>query len=86
MKKVILNQKSNLLYDEVVSFKKAFDKLKAKNYEFTYVNGTLTVTNATGINTPTLPEDNGQLFDLQGRKIKTPRRGVFIKDRKKVVM
>ena len=34
MKKVILNQKSNLLYDEVVSFKKAFDKLKAKNYEF----------------------------------------------------
>ena len=59
---------------------------EAKNYEFTYVNGTLTVTNATGINTPTLPEDNGQLFDLQGRKIKTPRRGVFIKDRKKVVM
>lgn len=34
MKKIILNQKSYLLYDEIVAFKKEFDKLKPKNYEF----------------------------------------------------
>lgn len=34
MKKVILNQKSYLMYDEVVEFKKDFDKLKSKDYEF----------------------------------------------------
>lgn len=34
MKKVVLNQKSYLLYDEMVEFKKEFDKLKPKNYEF----------------------------------------------------
>jgi len=34
MKKIILNQKSNLLYDEIVEFKKSFDKIKPKNYEF----------------------------------------------------
>lgn len=34
MKKVILNQKSYLLYKEMVDFKKEFDKLKSDNYEF----------------------------------------------------
>ena len=34
MKKVILNQKSYLLYDELVSFKKDFEKVKPKKYEF----------------------------------------------------
>ena len=29
-----INQKSYLLYDEIVSFKKEFDKLKSKNYDF----------------------------------------------------
>lgn len=34
MKKIILNQKSYLLYDEIVEFKKEFSKLKANDYEF----------------------------------------------------
>ena len=34
MKKIILNQKSYLLYDEVIEFKKEFNKLKSKDYEF----------------------------------------------------
>jgi len=34
MKKIILNQKSYLMYDEEVEFKHDFDKLKPKNYEF----------------------------------------------------
>ena len=33
MKKVILNQKSYLLYKEMIDFKKNYEKLKAKNYE-----------------------------------------------------
>ena len=33
MKKVILNQKSYLFYDEMVKFKTEFDKLKPNNYE-----------------------------------------------------
>ena len=34
MKKIILNQKSYLLYDEMIEFKNNFDKLKSKDYEF----------------------------------------------------
>ncbi len=34
MKKVILNQKSYLLYDDMVKFKTSFDKLKPSKYEF----------------------------------------------------
>ena len=34
MKKIILNQKSYLLYDEMVEFKKEFDKIKLNDYEF----------------------------------------------------
>ena len=34
MKKIILNQKSYLMYDEMVEFKKEFDKLKLKDSEF----------------------------------------------------
>lgn len=34
MKKVILNQKSYLMYDEMVKFKHDFEKIKPKNYEF----------------------------------------------------
>ena len=34
MKKIILNQKSYLMYDEIVKFKHDFEKIKAKNYEF----------------------------------------------------
>ena len=33
MKKIILNQKSYLLYNEIIEFKKEFDKIKQDNYE-----------------------------------------------------
>ena len=34
MKKIILNQKSYLLYDEMVSFKRDFEKIKTSSFEF----------------------------------------------------
>ena len=34
MKKIILNQKSYLLYDEIVKFKSEIEKIKSKDYEF----------------------------------------------------
>lgn len=34
MKKIILNQKSYLLYNEMVDFKKEFEHIKTNNYEF----------------------------------------------------
>ena len=34
MKKIILNQKSYMLYDDMVKFKKTFDKMKSDDYEF----------------------------------------------------
>ena len=34
MKKIILNQKSYLLYDEIVEFKNEFGKIKTNDYEF----------------------------------------------------
>ncbi len=34
MKKIILNQKSYLLYDEMVEYKKEFDKIKKDDYEY----------------------------------------------------
>ena len=34
MKKIILNQKSYLLYDEIIDFKKSFDKIAKDDYEF----------------------------------------------------
>ncbi len=34
MKKIILNQKSYLYYEEMVKFKKEFDKIEPSNYEF----------------------------------------------------
>ena len=34
MKKIVLNQKSYLLYDEMVEFKREFEKIKPKDYEF----------------------------------------------------
>ena len=33
MKKIVLNQKSYLLYNDVLSFKKEFNKLKLNNYD-----------------------------------------------------
>ena len=58
---------------------------EAQNYVFTYVSGTLTVidTNPVGA----IKGDSGRpdvVYDLQGRRVKTPQRGLYIIDRKKV--
>ena len=60
---------------------------EAQNYIFTYVSGTLTITDATGIesveeSTPTVHS----YFDLQGRKVEKPKKGLYIKNNKKVVV
>lgn len=58
---------------------------EAHNYEFTYVNGKLTIINSTGINPiPALTGKEGDMYDMQGRKIKTPQRGIYIKNKKKL--
>lgn len=60
---------------------------EAQNYEITYVSGVLTVTESTGIediNCET--KTNNRYYDLQGRRISKPQRGLYIKDNKKVVV
>ena len=60
---------------------------EAQNYEFTYVSGTLTIVNSTGISpTPAISEGEGDMYDMQGRKVKTPQRGIYIKNKKKVII
>ena len=60
---------------------------EAQNYEFTYVNGILTVTASTGIvETSNLKSQVSTLYDLQGRKVKAPQNGIYIKNKKKVVI
>lgn len=59
---------------------------EAQNYAFTYVNGTLTVVDAVGINGVNTDAKNHIYYDLSGRRVTTPQqRGVYINDRKKVV-
>jgi len=68
-------------YDIIVS------GAEAQNYEFTYVNGKLTITASTGIaevsNSTSHPSP---LYDMQGRKVKTPQRGIYINNKKKVII
>lgn len=60
---------------------------EAQNYEITYENGTLTITASTGISSlsPTTSHP-APLYDLEGRKVQTPQRGIYIKNKKKVVV
>lgn len=59
----------------------------ARNYVFKYVSGKLTV-----IDNPDAivsVEADGRLqtvYDLQGRRVATPRRGIYLRDRRKVVV
>ena len=60
---------------------------EAQNYEFTYVSGKLTIVNSTGISpTTAISESEGDMYDMQGRKVKTPQRGIYIKNKKKVII
>ena len=68
-------------YDIIVS------GAEAQNYEFTYVNGKLTITASTGIAEVSNPTSHlSPLYDMQGRKVKTPQRGIYINNKKKVIV
>lgn len=61
-------------YDIIVS------GAEAQNYEFTYINGKLTVVDPVGVNSIKADSDNSTLYDLSGRRIATPQqRGVYIR-------
>ena len=61
---------------------------EAQNYEFTYVNGTLTVIDPAGVEaTLTDSEKRAEkIYDLQGRRVKEPLRGIYIRGNKKVIV
>jgi len=51
------------------------------------VSGKLTIINSTGISTtPAISESEGDVYDMQGRRVKTPQRGIYIKNKKKVMI
>ena len=58
---------------------------EAQNYQFIYEAGTLTVTNADGIDNLAADGKQHTTYDLSGRKVTTPQRGVYIVDGKKIV-
>jgi len=59
---------------------------EADNYEFVYVNGKLTINDPVGIHNAKTDKNATELYDLGGRKVVTPQRGVYIKDNHKVVV
>ncbi|MCR4993976.1 MAG: hypothetical protein K6A32_01130, partial [Bacteroidales bacterium] len=62
---------------------------EADNYEFTYVNGVLTVidpNNPDGINGVNANGQQQRLYDLSGRKVNNPQRGVYIDETGKKVV
>ena len=63
---------------------------EAQNYEITYVNGTLTVMEPTGIKSQTSDlrsQDQEEVYDLQGRRVKTQvKKGLYIKRNKKIIV
>lgn len=56
---------------------------EAQNYEFTYVNGTLTIVDPVGIRGVGNDAARQRLYDLGGRKVSTPQRGVYINEQGK---
>ena len=60
---------------------------EAQNYTFEYKAGTLTVVDPLGISqTKKADSKNQPLYDLQGRKVSMPKRGVYVKGKTKVVV
>ena len=59
---------------------------EAHNYDITYVNGTLTIIAPTGITEHHQESSNKKMFDLQGRRVNKATRGIYIINRKKVVV
>ncbi|MCR5271288.1 MAG: leucine-rich repeat protein [Prevotella sp.] len=59
---------------------------EAQNYEMTYVSGTLTVVQATGIDSVQADSRRQTVFDLTGRRVTAPRRGIYISEGRKMVV
>jgi hypothetical protein len=69
------------VYDIVVS------GAEAQNYEITFVNGQLTVLETAGIDGLKADGKAGQpIYDLQGRKVQLPKRGVYVSGKRKVIV
>ena len=56
---------------------------EAQNYEFTYVNGTLTIIDSAGVEAVTADGKDLPVYDLQGRRVAEPQRGIYIRGHKK---
>lgn len=59
---------------------------EAQNYTFTYEAGTLTIVDPTGVNKVERDADRQEFYDLQGRKVVQPKRGLYINDKRKIVV
>ena len=59
---------------------------EAQNYVFTYVNGVLTVVDPTPVTAPRSDAASQPLYDLQGRRIMQPRKGLYVRGGRKVVV
>lgn len=59
---------------------------EADNYEFTYVNGVLTIEAPDGIISPKGDTEKLEIYNLAGQRITTPIRGVNIIGKKKVLI
>ena len=59
---------------------------ETQNYEITYVSGTLTVENPTGISDVGASADGSVFHDLQGRRVNRPVRGLYIVNGRKVMV
>ena len=59
----------------------------ASNYEISYVNGVLTVVDdPSGITTAKNDDIDAPVYDMTGRRVSKPQRGIYIKGNKKVVV
>ena len=59
---------------------------EADNYEFTYVNGILTIEAPDGIISPKRDKEKQEIYNLAGQRITAPVRGVNIIGKKKVLI
>ena len=57
-----------------------------KFYETELVEGIMTLGEGSGINAVFADQKTGRIFDLQGRRVLTPGKGLYIRNGKKVVM
>ena len=61
---------------------------EAENYDITYENGVLTITEASAINTISTDVQQGAIFDLQGRKMNDNllKKGIYIMNGRKYIV